>query len=135
MEGHQQGLFHGLTNELLITLVMVAMEDAPENRQSKNNDLNRKRTMRQMKAELTRDKGFEHAEDEFIEALIYYRMWSSDAYWKTIGAVTEGLKNPKYKKDKLGALKDNIQISYLGLGWDECKTQWSKGGVTLYFAD
>ena len=28
MEGHQQGFFHGLTNELQITLVMVAMEDA-----------------------------------------------------------------------------------------------------------
>ena len=31
MEGHQQGLFHGLIDELQITLVMVAMEDAPEN--------------------------------------------------------------------------------------------------------
>ena len=33
MEGHQQGLFHGLPGELHITLVVVAMEDAPENRQ------------------------------------------------------------------------------------------------------
>ena len=30
MEGHQQGLFHGLPYELQITLVMVAMEDAQE---------------------------------------------------------------------------------------------------------
>ena len=30
MEGHQKGLFHGMPNELQITLVMVAMEDAPE---------------------------------------------------------------------------------------------------------
>ena len=33
MEGHQQGLLHGLPYELYITLVMVDMEDAPENRQ------------------------------------------------------------------------------------------------------
>ena len=78
--------------------------------------------MRQMEAELTREKGFEHDEDEFIEDLIYHKMWSSASFWKTIWAVTEGLKNLKYKKDKLGALKDNIQIRYLGLGWDECKT-------------
>ena len=54
MEGFQQGLFRGLTDELQITLVMVAMEDAPENQQSNNNDLNRQRTMQQIKAELTR---------------------------------------------------------------------------------
>ena len=33
MEVYQQGFFHGLPDELQITLVMVAMEDAPENLQ------------------------------------------------------------------------------------------------------
>ena len=80
--------------------------------------MNLQRTMRQMKDELTREKVLKHTEDEFVEALIYHRMWSSAAYWKTIGAVTEGLKNIKYKKDKIGALEDNIQIRYLSLGWD-----------------
>ena len=70
-----------------------------------------------MEDELTREKVFEHSEDEFIEALIYHRMWSYAACWKTIGAVIEGLKKLKYKKVKLGVLKDNIQIRYLGLGW------------------
>ena len=32
MEGNQQRLFHRLTDELQITIVMVAMEDAPEKR-------------------------------------------------------------------------------------------------------
>ena len=41
----------------------------------------------------------------------------------------------KYKKDKLGALKEDIQIRYLGLGWDECKAKWSEGGVTLSSVD
>ena len=48
MEGHQQELFHEIPNELQITLVMVAMENAPENRQSNNNNINRQRTMQQM---------------------------------------------------------------------------------------
>ena len=80
--------------------------------------------MQQMKAELTQEKLFEHAKDEFIEAIIYHMMCSSDACWNTIRAVTEVLKKLKYKKDKLGALKDNIQIRYLGLGWNKCKTRW-----------
>ena len=46
-------MFHGLPDELYITLVMVAMEDAPEKRQSNINDMNRKRTMRHMEDELT----------------------------------------------------------------------------------
>ena len=29
MEVHQQGLFHGIPDELQITIVIVAMEDAP----------------------------------------------------------------------------------------------------------
>ena len=32
-------------------------------------------------------------------------------------------------------MKDNIQICYLDLGWDECKTKWSKVGVTVSIAD
>ena len=70
MECHQKGLFRGLPDEPQINLVMVAMEDSPENRQSNNNDLNRQRTMQQMKDELTQEKGFEHSESELIEALI-----------------------------------------------------------------
>ena len=66
MEGHQQVFFHGLPDELQITLVMFAMEDAPENWQSNNNDMNWQRTMRHMKVELTWEKGFKHTEDEFI---------------------------------------------------------------------
>ena len=62
-------------------------------------------------------------------------MWYYAVCCKTISAVTEVLKNPKYKKDKLGVLRDNIQIRYLGLGWYKCKTQWSKVGVTLSIVD
>ena len=62
-------------------------------------------------------------------------MWSSTACWKTIGAVTKVMNKIKYKKDKLGALKEDIQIRYLGLGWDECKAKWSEGGVTLSSVD
>ena len=70
-----------------------------------------------MKSELTREKVFEYSKNEFIEALIYHNMWSSAECWKTIGAVTEVLKKIKYNKYKLGVLKDNIQIRYLGLEW------------------
>ena len=48
----------------------------------------------------------ENADDDYIDALIHLRMWSTDACWKTVSDVTEGLKHLKYKKDKIACLKD-----------------------------
>ena len=60
------------------------------------------------KEELENQKGIEETEDNYIESIIYYTMWDSDAYWKIIGESTEGLKKLKYQKDKYDVLKDNI---------------------------
>ena len=135
IENDDRGLFHGMPEELKVTLIMVAMEDAPETRQNNSEALDEQRKMRKLKENFSKLKDLESAEDDFIEDLIYYRMWNSDACWKTIGAVTEGLKKLITKKDKIAALKDNIQIRYKGFGWEECRTQWSKGGVNLSIAE
>jgi len=49
---------------------------------------------------------------------------------KTANDVASCLKSLKYKKDKLQALKDNIQICYKGFGWENWHTHWSSGGVS-----
>ena len=127
----QRGLFHEMPEELRITAVMVAMEDAPETRQSNNKSVELQREFKRKKEEIKKQKGLENASDEYIEALIYYSMWDSEACWKTNSDIVNGLKNLKHKKDKLQALKDNIQIRYKGFGWDEWKTHWSHGGISL----
>ena len=85
--------------------------------------------MKQKKEESKKMKGLEDASDDYIEALIYHSMWDSEACMKTVNDVTTGLKNLKYKKDKLQALKDNIQIRYKGFGWENWKRHWSHGGI------
>ena len=55
-------------------------------------------------------------------------MYDSEACMKTVNDVTTGLKGLKYKKDKLQALKDNIQIRYRGFGGEDWQTNWSLGG-------
>ena len=57
-------------------------------------------------------------------------MWDSEACMKTANDVASCLKSLKYKKDKLQALKDNIQIRYKGFGWENWHTHWSSGGVS-----
>ena len=119
----KRGLYHGLPKELQITLFMMCMEDAPKTRKSNNNDLNRARQWRAQKEEMAKEKGLQDAKDEFIESLIYHKMWDSEACWKTVAAVTAGLKRIKTKGGKVHALKDNIQIRWKGLGWEECETR------------
>ena len=127
----EQGLFHGLPEELRVTAVMAAMEDAPATRQSNNASIEAQCAIKRKKEESKKTKGLEDASDDFIEALIYHLMWDSETCMKTVSNVTSGLKNLKWKKDKLQALKDNIQIRYRGFGWDDWQTYWSHGGVQL----
>jgi len=120
-----------LPEELKITAVMAAMEDAPATRQSNIASIDAQRAMKRKKEELKKQTELENASDDYIEALIYHSMWDSEACMKTPNDVTSGLKNLKYKKDKIQALKDNIQIRCRGFGWDEWKTHWSHASKSL----
>ena len=87
--------------------------------------------MKAQKEELKKQKELTNASDDYIESLIYHSMWNSEACMKTLNDVNICLNNLNYKKDKLRALKDNIQIRYKGFGWEEWQTNWSSGGVQL----
>ena len=71
---------------------------------------------RAQKEELENLKELEDAEDKFIESLIYHKMWNSDACWKTIREVSDGLRRIKTKSGKYTSLKYNICINGRGLG-------------------
>jgi len=49
-----------------------------------------------------------------IECLIHWAMKNSGRYWKSAAEVKAGLRKLNYVKDKEAALKDNINIRYLG---------------------
>ena len=125
------GLYHGLPKELQITLMIMCMEDAPETRERNNMDLERARAWRVLKEEKAKEEGLADAGEDFIECLIYHKMWDSDACWKTVGAVTEGLRKIPTKGGKIETLKDNIRICWKGLGWAECETKWQVDGHVL----
>ena len=130
----KRGLYHTIAQELQITLGMVCMEDSTAVRKRNDDLLERQRKFRQEKDDLVETEELDGAEDNYIDALIYHRMGRTDACWKTVGEVTEGLKRLKYKKDKIAALKDNIRIRWIGYGWEECETKWSKDRVQLSIA-
>ena len=100
-------------------------------RKSNVASIDAQRAMKAQKEELKKQKELANASDDYIQSLIYHSMWNSEACMKTLNDVNSCLKNLNLKKDKLQALKDNIQIRYKGFGWEEWQTKWSGGGVSL----
>ena len=111
--------------------MLAAIEDAPETRKANLASIDRQTEMRREKEMAALDEDTEALEEDYIEALIYRKMADLEVCWKTAREVDEGLRRLKYKKDKIGQLKDNILIRVKGFGWVEWKTFWSKGGVSL----
>ena len=111
-------LYYGFPKELQITLLMMCMEDAPTTRKQNNDDLNRSREWRAQMYKVAEEKGLVDSEDEFIECIIYHRMWDLEACCKTVTDVTTGLRRIKTKSGKFASLKDNIRIRWKVLGWE-----------------
>jgi hypothetical protein len=124
----RHGLFHDLPEELKMTAVMAAMEQAPATRVTTNDALIRQREAKRQRDELVKREGLEKASHAYIECLIYHRMYHSDRCWKTAAQVKKVMKSLKLKKDKEAALRDNINMRFKGLGFKEAHTTWSKNG-------
>ena len=58
-------------------------------------------------------------------------MWDSERAWKTLSEVKKELKEIEFKKDKIAALQDNIQMHYLGMRREDTQTNWSKDRAPL----
>ena len=93
MSGKKTSLFHDLPEELQITAMMCAMEEAPATRESNNNALEKQRESKRERDELVKQGGLEKATNGYIKCLIYREMWGSDRHWKTSTAVKKGVKS------------------------------------------
>ena len=58
-------------------------------------------------------------------------MFGSAACWMTVPSVDRELRKLQSKSSKITALKDNIRIRVLGLGWVDLATPWSRNGKDL----
>eukprot|EP00957_Ditylum_brightwellii_P037670 2848862-Ditylum_brightwellii.AAC.1 len=110
MSVKRKGIFHLLSDEMRESLLMVAMKDAPTARKSDQAALLMQQEARQCKEELAKEHALELAMEEYIDALYYFDMYGSEAYWKTTAIVDTKLNKLTSKIAKLRALQENIQI-------------------------
>ena len=84
----------------------------------------KQRQEKQRKEELMHEKCMKKASESFIDALYYHEMFGSAACWMTVSSVDRELRKLQSKSSKITALKDNIRIRVLGLGWIDLATPW-----------
>ena len=65
----EKGIFHNFSDEIQISLVLTAMEDAPRTRRENRSLLNRQCKAKQMKEEMIKEKGLQKATEEYIDAI------------------------------------------------------------------
>eukprot|EP00957_Ditylum_brightwellii_P060695 4608146-Ditylum_brightwellii.AAC.1 len=128
MSVKRKGIFHLLSDEMRGSLLMVAMKDAPVARKSDQAAFLMQQEVSCCKEELAKEHSLESAAEEYIDALYYFDMYGSEACWKTTVIVDTKLNKLTSKKAKQRAIKENIQIWTIGLGWNDLATTWSKDG-------
>ena len=70
------------------------------------------------------------AKEELVEASYYWEMYNSDVCWKGQQSIVKKMLG-RLKSDsaKLEALKENIQMHVIGLGWKQFAIVWSHKGA------
>ena len=111
-----------------MTLLVMAREDAKTTRIYDQVAITQQRKERQRKLEILKEKGMAKSSENFIDALYYHEMYGSAACWMSSRAVDNELKKIKSKSAKLEALKENIRIRTIGLGWKDLAITWSSNG-------
>ena len=123
------GLFHQFSSILQEAIIKVAMFDAPETRKSNNSNIQKQQRAKRKKKELLKQLGMKKAQEAYIDAIYYHRMYYSEACWKgDPKVVTANLRRFKSESSKYEALKENIRIRVKGFGWQWAHHAWSKNG-------
>lgn len=124
----RDGIFHSLSKEMSDSLLTMSLEDMKEVRKKDGEALAAQRKAKRRKEELAKAASMEKGQEAFIDALYYHEMYGSAACWKTAQAVDRELAKLKTKTAKLEALKENIKMRVVGLGFSDLATAWSKDG-------
>ena len=80
------------------------------------------------------EKKLKATTEEYIDAIYFFKMYKAPRCWDTIEKAQYNYGKFKSESAKLDAVKEQIQIRFKGLGWENAHHAWSGGGV-IYRAD
>ena len=126
-----QGTYHHLRKELKESLVEAARKNVKQTRKWFDDAMKNQREKRQRVEEIAMERKLDAAMENFIVAIYFWEQYDSPRCWKTVDKATSIYRKLKTPTAKLRAVKEQILIRYLGLGWIEAHHPWSKAGLTF----
>ena len=127
--GTEIGYFHTKPYELQRTAIIASKEKAASNRRSFDVAVARQFQLRREGEELALKKAKSDATEDHIVAIYMYDQFHSKRCWKTVRQANHFYSRLKSEAAKLRAVKEQILIRYLGLGWVDAHHPWSAGTI------
>ena len=77
------------------------------------------------------EKQIETCREDYIVAIELWEQYNSPQCWKTVEYALSVYEQLKSETARLNAVKEQILICCLGLGWEDAHHPWSKSGVAF----
>ena len=112
------GVFHLLSEELQRTAVLTSKENKNVNKTRFDNALENQFVKRRRKEDTTLEIKYEDATEDYKVAIDFHEKYHSPCCWITLEVVAEFYSVLGSETARLAAVKEQILIWYLGLGWE-----------------
>ena len=123
------GAFHRLPQKMKQSLIMFAVKDVPKVQETERKAIAKQREHKQKKKEALLKNKLKKAATAYAQKLTFLEMYHSSACWRTAQDVKKIFRQLTSKSAKLEAIKDQIKMRVIGLGWKDLHHAWSKDGV------
>ena len=112
------------------SLLELALSMSAEVRQSERKALDKQREEKQRRQEMLRSKKLIAAQSEYANALalMFLEMFHSPACWRTVHEIHRNFNELGSDTAQREAMKTQIRIRVIGLGWKDLGHAWSKNG-------
>ena len=117
--------------ELQRTAILAAQENAKVDKCRFDVALEKQFESRRRKEEIALEKKYKDASEDHIVAIYFFKQYDSPRCWITKEMTEEFYSDLKYESRRLTAVKEQILIRYLGLGWGDAHHPWSKCDTTF----
>ena len=121
-----KGMVHQFEPKMRECLLTVALEDAPHTISTNRDGVDRQRKAKRKKEEMIKKNSLDKAKEGLVKASYYWEMFHSEVCWRgKQSVVAKMLGRLKSESAKLEALKENIRMCVIGLGWKKFTITWS----------
>ncbi len=122
------GLFHQLPEELTDSLIVTGRRHANATQQDFNRRLRLQEEKSEQKEKLAKEKRLKASMQDFMNASYLHQQYNSPRCSKTATEAFQEFDKLETNVAQYRYLKEQILITYIGLGWEEAYHPWSKGG-------